>query len=468
VILRPYQIEAIAQVSAKHKAGHRGVLLVMPTGSGKTVVFARICKAVADAGGVALVLVPRVELVGQTSDKLRRFGVRHGLIAASMDRPDPAAAVQVAMVQTLVRRPHALLRRPSYVVIDEAHLAAADTHRKVLANFPNARILGVTATPFRLDGQGFDDFASDIVVGQTVLDLVDLWHSDPTQGLVPARTYSVPVVDVGQFKRTRNGEFDQRQQAAAYERQQLVGDVVEHYLRHAVDASGSVARRGLIFGASVKHAETIAEGLRARGLRVPVVTGETPSAERAAILGPHGALVNGTVDAVANFGVLCEGFDCPVVSLGSIARATASCALWIQMVGRMLRPSPGKADAIILDHGGNALRHGGIAFQRRFTLHGRDKRDRDEDEIKAKVCRNCAAVMPPTAQVCTVCGTPFVVVPRKAPQTVAGDLVEVDTAMAPLGDDTEDTPAPLPHWQARRRGAAEAAQDWTARLRRVS
>lgn len=454
MILRPYQEQAIASVSTSFRAGHRGVMLVMPTGAGKTVVFSRIAKGIADAGGVTLILLPRIELVEQTSLKLAAFGVRHGIIAASMDRPDQAASVQVAMVQTLLRRPHALVRHPSLIICDEAHLSAADSHRAVIGRHPEAKRLGATATPFRLDGQGFLHLATDLVAACTVDDLVDLWRGDHSQGLVPAMTYSVPVIDTDALHRTRNGEFDQQEQASEYVQGKLVGNVVEHYLQHARD------RRGIIFAASKPHAELLAAALVACGIRAACVFGDTLIDIRRERLKQ---LASGVIQVIANFGVLTEGFDCPPVSCISIVRATASKALWIQMAGRGLRPSPGKHDCIILDHGGNALRHGGITYQHKYSLEGRDKKEREP--ASCKVCKKCNAVMPLEVSACTVCGNPFGVEREDMPEPT-GELVQVANDIAPLA--AVAVPSQVLTWQERRALAIKNADSWTKKFSRVS
>lgn len=420
--LRPYQSAAIAAVANGYAAGFRGVMLVMPTGAGKTVVFTRL----AQETGRILIVVPRIELVAQTRYKLWRYGVRHGVIAAGSRDVDSGARVQVAMAQTLVRRA-ALVLDFDLVILDECHLAASDTYRKILTRCGNARILAVTATPFRLDGQGFGHFASALVCGPSVADLTALGS------LVPAITYSVPTVDLSNLTRSK-GEFD----AGAFETG-ITGDVVAHYQRLAQ------ARQAIVFAASVKHADKLRAEFVAAGIAAATVTGETPSHDRAILLQ---LLHNGTLQVICNYGVLTEGFDCPPVSAIVIARATTSCALWIQMAGRGLRPSVGKANCILLDHGGNACRHGGIEYEREYSLQGAKVKAPNEGTL-AKVCTLCAAVMPVTAKVCPVCGLVPAVEPRPEPKRRAGELQAMAAGTAPVK---------LPSWQSLTRDAVQRGQ----------
>ena len=424
--LRPYQSQSIADVASRYTADHRGVLLVMPTGAGKTVVFTRL----AQETGRILIVVPRIELVAQTRDKLWRYGVRHGVIAAGSRDVDAGARVQVAMAQTLVRR--ILILEFDLIILDECHLAASDTYRKILARLGNARILAVTATPFRLDGQGFGHFASALVCGPSVTDLTALGS------LVPAITYSVPTVDLSNLTRSK-GEFD----AGAFETS-ITGDVVAHYQRLAK------GRQAIVFAASVKHADKLRVEFVAAGIAAATVTGETPSHDRAILLQ---LLHNGTLQVICNYGVLTEGFDCPPVSCIVIARATTSCALWIQMAGRGLRPSGGKVNCILLDHGGNACRHGGIEYEREYSLQGVKVKAPNEGTL-AKVCTLCAAVMPVTAKVCPVCGCPVAVEPRPEPKRRAGELQAIAAGTAPVK---------LPSWRALTRDAVQRGQDLAIR-----
>ena len=480
--LRPYQLDAIAKCSAAYRAGHKGVLLVVPTGGGKTVIYSEIARSLVAAGAPVLVVEPAVELVEQTRDKLARLGVsRVGIVAAGWGggyNPDPGAMVQVATVQTLRSRPHALLRRPRFIVFDEAHLAAADSYRLIRERYPEANRLGVTATPWRLDGEPFLDLATELVIGPTVPELRQLG------ALTPFRTRSIPLTAFARSSRRPAAEFNLREMAEAYNRQQLVGDVVTHYTEHAA------GRSGLVFAASVEHSRQLCARFREAGIDAEHLDGTTHKLERAAMLA---RLESGSTQLICNYGVLTAGFDCPRVAAVSIARATASKSLWIQMAGRGLRPFGGKADCVILDHGGNALRHGNLAHPHlrcrtcaelpapcaacvRRVLDGRRQAETD-DEAEAmdlgKACPTCLTVIDTAAAVCPFCAHDFATPARGGRgevRGVDGQLVELDADAAPL----ELTPPESAEERERRRvehagrflrrRAVENARSWAERM----
>lgn len=456
--LRHYQHRAIAQVNAAHKAGHQGVLMVAPTGAGKTIIFSTVAHALAAAGAVVLVVVPADELLEQTRDKLRQLGVRHGVIAASYAyNPDPGALVQVGMVQTLRTRPRAMVRTPDYLIFDEAHLSAAESYVMLRERYPLARRLGVTATPWRLDGKGFGDLATEIVVVSTVRDLIREGH------LSEFRTYSVPMTDFaarGQAGR----EFVQAQVAAAYNRNQLVADVVDAWRDYAHQ------RPSLVFASSIEHSKHLAADFAARaGVVAEHLDGTTPMGLDGD--GRRGAptrrgilerLASGATLVVCNFGVLTAGFDCPRVSAVVVARATASKALWIQMAGRGMRPhaDSGKRDCVILDHGGNALRHGNLDALHAYGLDG-DGRGQDRGESTGgagKECPQCRLIVDKPVPVCPQCAYVWARpgdAQANLPKVVAGSLALVESGYTPPVD-----PVPMRQPVERKADKVERARAW--------
>lgn len=471
--LRPYQTAAIDAVTAAYAGGHHGVLLVVPTGGGKTVIYSEITRSLVAAGAPVLIVEPAVELVEQSRDKLIRLGVpRVGIVAAGWGQgynPDPGAFAQVATVQTLRSRPDALLRRPRFIVFDEAHLSAADSYALIRARYPDARRLGVTATPWRLDGQGFRDLASSIVVGPTVADL------QAGGALVAFRTRSIPLTAFAKATRRPSAEFNRAAMAEAYNKQKLVGDVIRHYLDS--DKSG---KRGIVFAASVEHSRQLCAEFLAAGVRAEHLDGNTPPAERKAIVGTPerpGRLGTGETTIVCNFGVLTAGFDCPPVEYIGVARATASKSLWIQMAGRGMRPFEGKAGCLIDDFGGNALRHGNLARINSYTLDGRQVAEGDDEAAGelGKVCPQCQTTIEAADAVCAHCGydfaTPGLRGPRGRIEAVDGQLVEIPDDAAPLELEAPEAPDERRARIATQRGAymkrqaAQRAREFGARRR---
>jgi DNA repair protein RadD len=417
--LRDYQIKFISNVSQSHKNGHQGVIGMMPTGAGKTICMARVAKAIADRTGRVLIVVHRDELVRQTCEKLSLFGLRFGFIAAKFGaNPNPDARIQVAMVQSLTRKidKGVIKREFNYIIFDECHLAAAKSYKKIIDRWPTARRLGLSATPWRLDGQGLSSVGSEIVRGPTVTDLIDIGS------LVNFITYSIPVVDLTGVKKIR-GEYDIEEQSKRYKKAKVIGDVADHYIRLAKGKSA------IVFASSIEHSMNMAAKFNELGFKCEHIDGETPADQRNLAVK---RLANGKITILCNYGCLTEGFDCARVSCVIIARKTASSSLFRQMCGRGLRPhsESGKRTCIILDHGGNAIDHGNIDHEYDFSLDGKAK---NPAERLCKTCKSCFAVCLLSASECHVCGQTFVVEHKEREvKQGEGDLVAIPGKFAPL------------------------------------
>ena len=414
MILRPYQSRDIKRIRAAFTRS-RAVLYQLPTGGGKTVIYAAAARLAVERGGRVLILEHRRELVEQAVAALRRLNLTVGITAAGVDDPAPDAPIRVAMIQTLARR-GASAFDPTLVVVDEAHLAAAATWRRALLEWYGATWrLGVTATPRRLDGRALGDLFGEIVVGPTVADLIDGGH------LVPMLTYSIPGADFSRCKVAR-GDYTAAGAAEIIDRPMLVGDAVDHYAR----LCGDKLRPALFYTTTVAHAGRVRDALVDAGYRAAMVSGTTPKLTRAATLA---ALAAGELDAVTNCGVLTEGFDCPPVSYIGLLRPTKSAALYLQIAGRALRPAPGKIDAILADHAGNARRHGLVESAREWSLDGAGEPMKRADLICGECC---AQWSPKLGAVCPRCGCLHA--PWK-PERGTRDIVAVDGELARLSGD---------------------------------
>jgi superfamily II DNA or RNA helicase len=329
--------------------------LCAPTGSGKTVMFSAMVAAALAEGKRALILVHRRELVDQAVDKLRALGIEPGVILAGV-KPQPERAVQVASIQTLgacrEKRRCRELPPADYVIVDECHHAVSATWRRLIDAYPDAIVIGATATPWRTDKRGLADLFETHVVAATVAELIangDLCEYDVRAYNAPD-LHEVPIVA---------GEFHQGQLALACNTAVIVGGIVSEYLTYGR------GRRGLLFAVSVENSLALVAELEAHGVRAEHVDGSTPKPERAAILR---RLAAGETHVVSNVGCFTEGFDCPGIEICILARPTMSLSLHLQMVGRGLRPAPGKARALLVDHGGNFLRHGLPDDERDYSL----------------------------------------------------------------------------------------------------
>lgn len=363
--LRDYQEGAVNDVRSSYAARKRAPLLVLPTGGGKTFVFSYVTANANTRGNRVLILVHREELLRQSSASLDALGVRHGLIAAKSPMRLTELS-QVASVQTIVRRFATLDGAgwsPDLIVVDEAHHATAGSWRQVLEHWPSARVLGVTATPCRMDGAGLGvdhgGTFDDLVIGPQIGDLIGRGY------LAPIDIYSPPVVADLSSLRTAGGDFVRGEAAERMDKPTVTGSAVEHYGRICP------GQPALAFCVSVKHAEHVAEEFRAAGWRAKSLDGTMDSAERKQIIAD---MAEGRLDVITSCDIVSEGTDIPVVAVAILLRPTKSLSLYLQQVGRVLRLYQGKTVATILDHVGNVARHGWPDEAREWSLAGAKKR----------------------------------------------------------------------------------------------
>jgi superfamily II DNA or RNA helicase len=405
--LRPYQQQAIDDLRQSYRSGARAPLLCLPTGGGKTIIFTAIAHASASRGRRVLILVHRRELLRQASSKLTAAGLDHGLIAAGID--PSLAPVQVASVQTIARRLSRIDWQPDLIIIDEAHHATAGQWERTLHHWPAAYRLGVTATPCRLDGRGLRSAFDHLVLGPSMADLIF------TNYLCSARIYAPPVVADLSGIRTRAGDYANDQAAAAMDRPTVTGDAISHYQRLA---NGQPA---IAFCCNVQHAEHVAAAFNAVGVTAATLLGE--SRDRDQIVARFAA---GQLRVLVTVDVVSEGFDVPAASCAILLRPTQSLGLYLQQVGRVLRPAPGKDAAIVLDHVGNVHRHGFPDDPRDWSLDDRLKRSREAGAAApcVRTCGICFAAFAPQPA-CPCCGTPVPIQPARQLRQVDGELKEL-------------------------------------------
>ncbi len=379
--LRPYQVEKISEARALMAQGKRSICLVSPTGSGKTVMSAQIIRGALDKGKRVLFLAHRRELIDQCADKLREIGIwEYGIILAGHPQAlNPDAQIQIASIQSIARRE---LPPADLIVIDECHHALSSQYLTLLKNYPDAYVLGMTATPQRLDGKGLSDLFHELIDVATVPKLI-------AQGfLVAPECFGPSLETLAQLREaiasvgTTAGDYDDGELGEAMDNATLIGDIFEHWQKLAT------ARKTIIFAASVAHSQHIVSHFNRHGVVAAHVDGAMSQRERASVI--H-AWREGKVQVVSNCQILTEGFDFPELSCCILARPTKSVALYLQMVGRIMRPAPGKESAIVLDHAGNIEDHYPPDVERIWTLNGavkKTKRRRDKVfQCTMPVCR---------------------------------------------------------------------------------
>lgn len=382
--LRPYQESGIARTVEAWKQGARSVLMISPTGSGKTSIFTYLTAQVSGAGRRALILVHRRELATQACNRLREFGVDYGLIMAG-ELPRRGARVQVASVQTLIRRdsPPADL-----VICDEAHLSTAETWRKILDEYPRARILGVTATPWRLGGKPLAGSYDASVVVTTPRELREQGHLCDFVG------FSFQTPDLSGVKST-GGDYNEQQTAALMSQSAIVDNVVEMWLRHASHLST------VVFAVTVEHSQKLMSQFRAAGVRAEHLDGMTPLEQRRSILK---RVDSGQTQVLCNVGVAVEGLDIPRLKCCILARPTKSLARYIQMVGRVRRPWKNEI-ARVHDHSFNVKLHGLPDADRDYSLSAKP-----EKPPSLTQCSDCFALY--SGDSCPSCGKAEELEPR--------------------------------------------------------
>lgn len=408
--LRPYQEELIEKVREAFKAGHISVLLQLPTGGGKTLTTATMIKRALSKGNKAWFLCHRRELVTQASRAFRELEIPHGFIAAG-SYPNHLKPVQICSIQTLARRV-SKMKHPPLFVVDEAHHASAKQWAHVIKTLKDAgaRCIGLTATPERLDGKGLGEHFSTMIEGPTVSWLIENGY------LSPFKVFAPGSIDTSGLH-TRMGDYVKDELAEMMDKPSITGDVVKHYLKYAR------GKKALAFCVKIDHSKHVVEQFNANGVPAAHIDGTMESGERDRIVEDFSA---GRILILSNVEILGEGFDVPSAEVAILVRPTQSVSLHLQQCGRVLRPSPGKEYAVILDHAGNCLKHGLPDDERAWSLEGREGRRRSgNDKSPAlKQCKICYHVQPATFDVCQHCGESLKGEGRKVEEK-DGELVEI-------------------------------------------
>jgi superfamily II DNA or RNA helicase len=423
--LRDYQRDVIAKFHAAVSAGLRRIMLVAPTGAGKTILAAEIVRDAVARGLRVLFFSHRREITTQTCNKLYDLGIDAGIIQAGWP-PRPGQRVQVASVQTLTARAikgsSIELPPADLVIVDEGHHSTAETYRRIIFKYSNAVVLGLSATPARKDGRGLGNIFEVLIECPQTADLVRLGFLVPTVVFAPADGPDLRGV------RTRAGDYIEAELGARMNTAKLVGDVVTHWHRHAE------RRKTVVFATDVAHSRHLRDEFAASGVRADHIDGGTPREERDAILA---RLARGDLEVVTNCQVLTEGWDCPEVACLVLARPTKSLGLYRQMIGRGLRSAPGKTDCIVLDHAGATLEHGFAEDPVRWTLEtdrraanaAHDKRKARGSKSRLCDCKRCGALRT-AGERCRSCGF-LPASPPRAVDFVDGDLARLDRNRRP-------------------------------------
>jgi DNA repair protein RadD len=416
VDLYPHQRDFVTGIDAAFEQ-HQAVMGQAATGFGKSVAGSHLARRWESRGELVYFAVHRRNLIRQTSKTFAADGIHHGTIAAG--RPyDRHAMVHIASIDTLHRRLDAL-PVPVWLVIDEAHMAAARTWASVVnrCRERGAKVLGLSATPSRYDGKALSALFDAIVHGPSVRWLID--HGFLSDYIAWSHPQSP---DLGAVH-TLAGDYKRDELEDAVDRPTLIGSAVESYRKHA-DGTRAVA-----YCVSRKHSRNVCEAFNTAGIPAVHIDGETPDDEqREAIEG----FASGKYKVLSNVELVTTGFDLSAqvgrdvpIETVILLRPTQSVALHLQMIGRGLRRKP--RPAVILDHAGNLRRLGLPDDDRDWSLEGRARRKRTQvADLPIRQCEQCYHVHRP-APVCPQCGFVYPVQAREI-QQVDGDLERIERA----------------------------------------
>lgn len=400
--LYPHQSEMVGAVDAAlANPDVHSCILQSATGSGKTVMAMKILKTVLAAGGSAVFIASRRELIYQPVDKLEtmadmEYGRDFAIIMAG-EEPWPAP-LQIISKDTLFakmrRNPDLNLPQADVVIVDEAHLSLAPTWMKILSIYKarGAKIIGLTATPARGDGRGLIELYDEIVLGPTIQWLID------NKFLVPGVFYGPSEPDLAGIT-IRNGDYAPGELSLRLNNATIIGDIVAHWMKFAAKR-----KRTLVFCAGVKHALHVRDVFVEHGFKAAAISGETPTKERDDLMDQYRS---GEISIMCNCDVLTYGIDVPEIDCLILARPTKSIVLHFQMLGRGMRTSEGKADYLVLDHAGNINRNGFPTDEMPWSLG--DERLQDviaaskTKESTPTTCGNCSRLYT-GARACPSCG----------------------------------------------------------------
>jgi len=420
--LRPYQNDAVSNIIASILAGTKKFILHAPTGAGKTVVASRIISGARKKKKNVLFLAHRTELIKQCSKKLDEMNVSHGIIQGNK-KTSLRELVQVGSVATVVNRK---ITSPNIIIIDECHRARAKSYEKIVNRFPEAFVLGLTATPCRTDGKGLGSIFDTIIPTTSYTELIEKSY------LVPFSVYTMPMDFSMVGVKKVGGDFNNKDKTEKLAGSKIYGSIVSHWKELAHD------RSTLIFCVSVEHSKSMAKSFNDIGVVAAHVDGTTKETERDQIMRDfHG----GKIQVLCNVGICTEGTDIPRVSCIVLANPTNSLSLHHQMIGRGLRilPEENKQNCLILDHVGNHARLGWIDDQIEWSLEESfraNKSSKPKPKAESvRVCPKCFLNMRFTEMVCSNCGHKFK--PMREAKEVKGRLVEA-TRGAPRTYRTND------------------------------
>ena len=374
--LRDYQIENKRKIYDAWSKCNR-VMLQMPTGTGKTRLFVSIVKDLHNWGAAnkkavkVLILAHRKELIEQISNNVGyKYGLAHGLIV-SQNQENKIYPVQVGSVPTLNRRLERWDDKEfDVIIVDEAHHVKAASYKNILQQYPNAKVLGVTATPYRLNGAGFIPEFEDLIISPSVSEFIKRGY------LCEYDYYSIKEDsslqrEIDRMQLNLDGDYMDSEMMDVMDRDSIRAGIVETYLKYAK------GRKGIVYTVNKNHNNHICNKFVEHGVRAVAIDSDTPKEKRDELVGKFR---EGEIDVLCNVNIFSEGFDCPDVEFIQLARPTKSLSMFLQQVGRGLRIAEDKDRVVILDNVGLYNKFGFPSARRKWKYHFEGRKDVDESE----------------------------------------------------------------------------------------
>ena len=357
ITLRDYQQLAKEEIFCKWNLVDN-ILYQMPTGTGKTRLFTSIIRDISIWGlrhninYRILIIAHRSELIEQSSRSLDKYRIKHGVLAGTMkDKRDLTQAIQVASIQTITHPANQCMiddLKFDFIIIDEAHHAVANSYQKLWEYCPDAKKLGVTATPWRMNNSGFAQIFDAYIPSMSIKDFIQKgW-------LATYQYYSIPISSelVKSIESIREfdieGDYKNSALVEVCDTSKIRAQLYDSYEKNVL------GKKGIIYSISREHSEHICLQYRSRGVAIENIDSKTPAKVREKVIQ---AFRNGEIDIIVNVDIFSEGFDCPDIEFIQLARPTKSLVKYIQQVGRGLRKN-GDKKCIILDNVGMYSRFG--------------------------------------------------------------------------------------------------------------
>ena len=365
VSLRDYQVDNKNKIYELWKE-KRSVMLQMPTGTGKTRLFSSLLNDIQNYSTHhnvvidSLVMVHRQELVEQIIGELyKNYGLEAGMIQAGF-KQDIERNIQVASVQTLSRRLHIWKEKQfDIIIVDEAHHVPAESYKNIINSYPNAKLLGVTATPYRLSGEGFTEIFEELIISPSIKQFIE-------KGVLSQYDY-YSVRENSEIQREldnittfQNGDYTDADMTRVCDNDHIRAQIVETYQKYAL------GKKGIIYTINKTHNKNLCADFNKVGIKTVAIDSQTPSEIRKGYIEDF---KSGLIDIICNVNIFSEGFDCPDIEFIQLARPTQSLSMYLQQIGRGLRASKGKEKCLFLDNVGLYNHFGLPSANRKWMYH---------------------------------------------------------------------------------------------------